>query len=189
MAGGLLATVGGWHYAVHLAVEAAVQERANQLLGQHLPGWSARVTGRALTNLVIVEITRPSTAKNELAHVLADALIGATRRQLEPALDREVSNAARSMNDVYALVVPYRVSIQVAASSHTQMAAEQSELVRLVQIELLRLGYEVGRADGIAGPKTMRAISEVQRRLGQRADGLPSDSLLEALRSVELEHE
>jgi peptidoglycan hydrolase-like protein with peptidoglycan-binding domain len=53
-----------------------------------------------------------------------------------------------------------------------------------VQIELNRLGYKAGIADGLLGPKTRDAILRAQRVHGLTQTGLPSTLLLERLRAV-----
>ncbi|MCB1476534.1 MAG: lytic murein transglycosylase [Rhodobiaceae bacterium] len=52
-----------------------------------------------------------------------------------------------------------------------------------LQTRLARLGYDVGDADGKAGPQTMNAVKIYQQRAGLPADGFPSYSVLESLRA------
>lgn len=56
--------------------------------------------------------------------------------------------------------------------------AERKELQRL----LIARGYDVGEPDGAIGAKTRAAISDIQTRLGLRADGRPGRKVLDALR-------
>ncbi|HEX4890535.1 MAG TPA: peptidoglycan-binding domain-containing protein [Alphaproteobacteria bacterium] len=58
-----------------------------------------------------------------------------------------------------------------------------SPLVEDVQVALGQAGYNPGPADGVIGPRTRAAISDYQRANGMTADGMPSSSLLEHLRS------
>ncbi|MDP6707514.1 MAG: peptidoglycan-binding domain-containing protein [Alphaproteobacteria bacterium] len=51
-----------------------------------------------------------------------------------------------------------------------------------VQRALARLGYDPGKADGLLGPRTRRAIEAYQRKQGRTADGRPTLGLLDALR-------
>jgi peptidoglycan hydrolase-like protein with peptidoglycan-binding domain len=51
-----------------------------------------------------------------------------------------------------------------------------------VQRALARLGYDPGKADGVLGPRTRRAIEAYQRAHGRTADGRPTLDLLNALR-------
>lgn len=57
-------------------------------------------------------------------------------------------------------------------------------LTALVQIELNRLGYNAGIADGLLGPKTRSAILKAQIAHGLPQTGLPSTVLLERLRAA-----
>ncbi len=61
---------------------------------------------------------------------------------------------------------------------------EGAELVRAVQERLAALGYEPGPADGIMGSKTRWAIRDYQEQAGLRADGEPSQALLEHLKNA-----
>ena len=56
--------------------------------------------------------------------------------------------------------------------------AEVSELQRL----LAALGYDPGAADGLAGPRTRRALRSYQTEIGVPADGYPTLELLARLR-------
>ena len=61
--------------------------------------------------------------------------------------------------------------------------AKPLDVVVTTQKTLLKLGYKIGTADGKAGPKTERAIRDLQRQLGLTIDGKPSIKLLEAVRT------
>lgn len=61
--------------------------------------------------------------------------------------------------------------------------SQGSPLVEDVQVALGQAGYNPGPADGVIGPRTRAAISDYQRANGMMADGMPSSSLLEHLRS------
>jgi len=52
-----------------------------------------------------------------------------------------------------------------------------SALVTAIQILLTRLGYDPGPVNGVAGLKTNMAISAFQKSLGERGDGLPSETV------------
>lgn len=56
--------------------------------------------------------------------------------------------------------------------------AEPSILVQQIQERLGRLGYNIGPADGLLGPKTREAIGTFQWQKGLTVDGLPSYQLL-----------
>jgi hypothetical protein len=80
-------------------------------------------------------------------------------------------------------LVPGYAPVAVAAAP----AAERpppDPLVRSSQIELVRLGYLRGSADGYIGPMTRRAISGFQQSHSLPADGTPSPALLARLQST-----
>ena len=52
------------------------------------------------------------------------------------------------------------------------------DLTRAVQVQLIRLGYMRGAADGVAGPQTATAISQFESVSGLPVDGYPSPPLL-----------
>jgi peptidoglycan hydrolase-like protein with peptidoglycan-binding domain len=54
---------------------------------------------------------------------------------------------------------------------------------RELQTLLVRLGYDVGKVDGILGAQTRSAIREVQIKFGLPADAYPSDELFARLRN------
>lgn len=57
--------------------------------------------------------------------------------------------------------------------------AHRKELQRLLAAK----GYDIGKVDGILGPRTRAAIRDYQKEKRRRADGLPSPELLELLRT------
>lgn len=69
------------------------------------------------------------------------------------------------------------------SSGVEQGQAQADSLVRDLQDELRRLGFYAGPVDGILGPMTNQAISEVQLAAGWPVDGLPSRELLDHLYS------
>ena len=62
--------------------------------------------------------------------------------------------------------------------------ATSRALVRAVQVQLMRLGYMRGPADGLPGPATSNAISAYEAAHGLPLDGAPSDVLLAQLQST-----
>jgi N-acetylmuramoyl-L-alanine amidase len=56
--------------------------------------------------------------------------------------------------------------------------------VRHLQERLLEMGYDVGRADGIYGPRTARAVAIFQREVGLRPDGSCGPQTMNALRRL-----
>jgi localization factor PodJL len=58
---------------------------------------------------------------------------------------------------------------------------ERQALVKTIQALLAEHGYDPGPADGVAGPKTVRAVKEFQRMAGVADTGQVDESLLAAL--------
>src|SRR5947207_1541011 len=56
--------------------------------------------------------------------------------------------------------------------------------VRQLQERLLEMGYDVGRADGIYGGRTARAVARFQREVGLTADGSCGPQTMNALRRL-----
>jgi N-acetylmuramoyl-L-alanine amidase len=56
--------------------------------------------------------------------------------------------------------------------------------VRQLQERLLEMGYDVGRADGVYGPRTARALAQFQREVGLTPDGACGPQTLHALRRL-----
>lgn len=52
-----------------------------------------------------------------------------------------------------------------------------------LQLLLAAKGYDIGKVDGILGPRTRAAVREYQKEKRLRVDGLPSPELLELLRT------
>ncbi len=57
-------------------------------------------------------------------------------------------------------------------------------LTRAVQVQLIRLGYLHGAADGVFGPQTSNAISQFESVSGMPVDGTPSPPLLNRLQNT-----
>lgn len=62
--------------------------------------------------------------------------------------------------------------------------AQADPLVRATQVELNRLGYGVGGADGVMGPATRAGISRFEASQGLPVDGAPSGALLARLQAT-----
>jgi N-acetylmuramoyl-L-alanine amidase len=58
------------------------------------------------------------------------------------------------------------------------------EDVRALQERLLEMGYDVGRADGIYGARTARAVAQFQREVGIAPDGACGPHTMHALRRL-----
>jgi N-acetylmuramoyl-L-alanine amidase len=58
------------------------------------------------------------------------------------------------------------------------------EDVHALQERLLEMGYDVGRADGIYGPRTARMVAQFQREVGLHPDGACGPQTMHALRRL-----
>ena len=56
--------------------------------------------------------------------------------------------------------------------------------VKRLQQELVLLGYDAGKADGMFGPVTRRALSQFQQTKGMIADGYLDRQALQAVRKA-----
>ena len=63
----------------------------------------------------------------------------------------------------------------------------RNDLVRSVQVELTRLGFDSGPVDGYFGRKTETAIKNFQRHDGLTVDGRPSKALLQILKTYDIQ--
>lgn len=86
-----------------------------------------------------------------------------------------------------ALLTEEGVAAQMKAKPRTSSAGgskqqEQKLLLMDIQRQLSRLGYKVGRPDGMGGAKTRAAIEAFQRSQGMKVDGKPDYDLLDALK-------
>ncbi|MEM1364166.1 MAG: SEL1-like repeat protein, partial [Pseudomonadota bacterium] len=64
------------------------------------------------------------------------------------------------------------------------IVVESGNVGRDVQNALLALGYGIGAADGVIGPKTASAIRDFEGRMGMPETGRPSAALLQAMLAV-----
>lgn len=109
----VLGLVAGWHYYNHTHLEDALRATANEYLREHWPAASAHVEINPLSNFATIRVERKPVKDADLFTILAEALVGNVRAELEPQLDRQLELAARRAMDVYAMALPYRVSIVV----------------------------------------------------------------------------
>ena len=83
------------------------------------------------------------------------------------------------------LLVPLAIAVLLAGLPAQRAAAQAPDPVTIsVQTLLQVLGYDPGPADGLAGAKTVEAITAFQRSDGGTVDGKPSEALLARLRAA-----
>lgn len=105
--------IAGWHYYNYTKLETALLAAADEYLNEHWPAASAQVDINPLTNLTSIRVERKPIRNPNLITVLEEALVESVRTELEPQLDRQLELAARAKMDLYAMALPYRVSIVV----------------------------------------------------------------------------
>lgn len=80
---------------------------------------------------------------------------------------------------------PPRAPTPAAQTAPAVATAPQSDpLVASIQALLGALGYAIGGADGVLGPRTQAAIAAVQESMGERPDGRPSEALRQRLQAA-----
>ena len=67
---------------------------------------------------------------------------------------------------------------------HSVPTSLVGEDVRTLQERLLEMGFDTGRADGIYGPRTARAVAQFQREVGLTPDGSCGPHTMKALRRL-----
>jgi hypothetical protein len=114
---GLLACgVFGWH----LYGAADARRNAEELRSKHSIGKASRpVTVNPVTNVVVLPISPTGeNAKTDnpfeaLGNALGSVIGGALVKAIEPSVERELNLRAREQYDVYAIMLPYRVSVVI----------------------------------------------------------------------------
>lgn len=76
-----------------------------------------------------------------------------------------------------------KIMLTVTGESAIRTKSSRNDMVRQIQENLTKLGYDPGTADGKMGRKTRAAIKAYQRDVGMTADGKATNSLLESVRS------
>lgn len=160
---GILTLLVGWHFLCHLALEDVLSETTGDFVREHLEGATAHVQIGPITNVIDIRVER-TEEPNPLAEFLAAAAIELIRKELEPEMERAVRMRTRRSMDVYAMILPYTVSITVDDSGPSPASGKDDSLrgntavIRAAQQALADCGYDVGHPDGILGPRTEQAV-------------------------------
>lgn len=173
--------VGGWHWIATNQLENQLERHVGELDRDEMPDITVAVDVHPLTNLVEIQITRSVRGKEGAYDAFGDALLEFFAQQVEPTIERELSERARKDTDLYAMMVPYQVSITID-KVRVPPAPPPSRMVQEIQRHLGARGYEPGPADGRLGERTRQAIEKFQRDHGIAVDGRASGELLESLR-------
>jgi N-acetylmuramoyl-L-alanine amidase len=125
-------------------------------------------------------------------------LLNNTDPQLEAVFDEPTELAVRHFQQHRAISVDGMVGVETFAAltgaqrrlgdrvlAHEPGDAIRGDDVSQLQQQLLELGYNLFRADGIFGPSTAEALRSFQREAGLVADGICGPATLQALKQLE----
>lgn len=132
----------------------------------------------------LVPVKEVASAAQEYCSRLNKTAIyeGSARRCSEPKLMPVVVNGKRTMTETY--VVSGFQCVGKDTDKKPVSEKNQIELIREIQKELIRLKYlSHAHADGKFGQKTKDAIIKFQSKYQIATNGLPTESLLSALKS------
>ena len=97
-----------------MEIEKATQAYVDEYLAKWESKATAKVDVNPLSNFASIYVVLPPRSDNEqIANMIVDAIIEQVRTIMEPKIDRELELTARKYLDLYAMVLPYRVSIVV----------------------------------------------------------------------------
>jgi hypothetical protein len=176
----LVAIVAGWHWFATNHLEKQLTLHVGKYVREQMPDLSVTVDVHPLTNLVEIQVTRSIRGKEGAYDFLGDAFLEYLAQQVEPAIERELSELARKDTDLYAMMVPYQVSISMD-KVRVPPAPAPSRMVQEIQSQLNARGYDAGPADGRLGQRTRSAIVRYQQDHGLSSDGLATGDLLDSL--------
>ena len=115
---------------------------------------------------------------------LGGGAIGAgTSSQAQVGIQEQYNNAFSQCMYTKGNMVPGYTPMMMQAPP-PMPAYSEADLTRAVQVQLHRLGYLDGPADGVLGPRTQTAIATYQRTVGMPIDGTPSQPLLARLQAT-----
>ncbi|MEM7302538.1 MAG: peptidoglycan-binding protein [Pseudomonadota bacterium] len=114
--------------------------------------------------------------RDEVANIMEPAELEKARALVTSWKPAEINNAANRV------VVPEEWRAKSATRSATATTSERA-MVQKAQALLNKQGFNVGSPDGVAGPKTRRAILEFQKKSGLPETGTVDQNLLKALQA------
>jgi hypothetical protein len=115
IAGACLIAVLGWHVVCAARLGSSMEHNL-RLHFSEVPSIAVSVEVKPHSNLVSIGIhARGDEARSmrEFERRMADADFARFRQEIEPAVERELSLAARSQFDLYAMLLPYRASFSL----------------------------------------------------------------------------
>ena len=101
-----------------MEIENATQAYVDEYLANWMPKATAKVEINPLSNFASIYVVMPPRSdKERVVSMVVDAIVDEVRTNMEPKLDRDLELAARRFLDLYAMALPYRVSIVVEGAS------------------------------------------------------------------------
>ncbi len=119
----------GWHLVATSQIRATVSEVSTQRIQDAA---SVEIDINPITNLISIEVSFPSANPDDAFASLGQALGEALVQTLGPGLiERELNVLARERYDLYAMVIPYVVKVNVPTQdSTTTVAAARPTVTR-----------------------------------------------------------
>jgi hypothetical protein len=177
----LMVIIGGWHWIDANQLEERFNRNIEDSTKELSLKFSASVDVNPLTNLVDLQVTLKVGRSDATYEYVEGEILEYVRKELEPLAERDLSAVARRDNDLYAMIVPYQVSISIDKVRAPQLTPP-SRMVQEIQRQLSAHGYNPGLADGRLGERTRIAIEQFQRDRGVAIDGRATSELLALLR-------
>lgn len=75
-----------------------------------------------------------------------------------------------------------------SSDSVAAAVGDQGDQVMAIQSMLKSMGYDVGKSDGIFGPKTLAAVKAFQNDMGLKADGVVGQKTMDAFGDFQMAH-
>jgi N-acetylmuramoyl-L-alanine amidase len=123
----------------------------------------------------------PAPPDRHAAPVFDEALVRAVRAFQQ---SRGLTADGRVTEETWRALEAARWRLGARTLFHSVPDPLVGEDVRTLQERLLEMGYDVGRADGVYGARTARALAQFQREVGLVPDGSCGPETLHALRRL-----
>lgn len=179
--------IGGWHYLCQREIQEQLQAFSDKEL--NIPDLSVSVAVGPLNNVIDITVgyagEANATRNESLLDHLKDAFIAAVGEGFAEHLERSLQTRSRRDFDVYAMLLPYKVSITTRHNEPRAVQADaqdRADQVRAVQHALAACGYHVA-SDGVLGPTTSDAIRDFRIRHDLTNQSIALPALASLIRS------
>lgn len=155
---------------------------------------SLPVTGEVTQSLLVHMQEHGSTSnaqreERDMALAVEEELSrrGYNTGQVDGVVDGATQTAIRTYQSDAGVAIDGKVDAELLASLRTdpRETMARQEMISQIQVELNRLGYNAGPADGAFGPSTRRAIVTYQSDMNMAVTGEASARLLADLRNTD----